>query len=365
MVRRAFLAALAALTLAGCSAKLTPDAVGTQPTAGAEPFVDAGTATPSSPLPPIEPSAVEEVVERVLPAVVNVRSDIGQPGRPPEGTGFIVHPDGIVVTNYHVVERAFEIEVVTNDGQRLEARAIGGDSAADLAVLRIDAEDLPSVPLGDSDQLRLGQDVVALGFALGLEGGPSVTTGIVSGLGRTIRAGGQSVETRTYEDVVQTDAAINPGNSGGPLVDLQGRVVGINTAGVGAAAAENVGFAIAINRARPIIEHAIEDPEGPAPLLGVSTQTVTPALVAQHGLAVDAGALVLAVPQGGPAEQAGIELEDVIVAVAGADVTGNASLQEQLLQHEPGATVEVTVMRGSETLTLEVTLGVRPLPIEQ
>src|SRR5919108_3558753 len=183
MVRRSFLAALAALTLAGCSAKLTPDAVGTQPPAGAAPFVAAGPATPSSPLPPIEPSAVEEVVERVLPAVVNVRSDIGQPGRPPEGTGFIVHPDGIVVTNYHVVERAFEIEVVTNDGQRLEARAIGGDSAADLAVLRIDAEDLPSVPLGDSDQLRLGQDVVALGFALGLEGGPSVTTVNFSGLG--------------------------------------------------------------------------------------------------------------------------------------------------------------------------------------
>src|SRR5919108_642102 len=219
MVRRAFLAALAALTLAGCSAKLTPDAVGTQPT------------------------------------------------------------------------------------------------AADLAVLRIDAEDLPSVPLGDSDQLRLGQDVVALGFALGLEGGPSVTTGIVSGLGRTIRAGGQDVETRTYEDVIQTDAAINPGNSGGPLVDRAGRVVGINTAGVGAGAAEDVGVAIAINRARTVLEHAIDDPHGPAPLLGVSTQTVTPELVAQFGLSVDTGVLVRTLGEDGPAAAAGIQAGDVIVAV--------------------------------------------------
>jgi S1-C subfamily serine protease len=360
MGRRAFLAALAALTLAGCSAKLTPvgTAAGTEP-AGA----DAG--TPSSPLPPIEPSAVEEVVERVLPAVVNVRSDIGQDGRPPEGTGFVVDPDGIVVTNYHVVERALGIEVVTNDGERLEARAIGADFAADLAVLQVDAEDLPTVPLGDSDQLGLGQDVVALGFALGLEGGPSVTTGIVSGLGRTIDAGGQGVETRTYEDVIQTDAAINPGNSGGPLVDLEGRVVGINTAGVGAGAAENIGFAIAINRARPVIEHAIEDPEGPAPLLGVSTQAVTPELVAQFGLSVESGALVRALAEDGPAAAAGIQAGDVIVAVAGEEVTGNASLQERLLEHEPEEPVEVTVVRGTETLTLEVTLGVRPLPIER
>jgi S1-C subfamily serine protease len=353
MSRKPILLLLAALTLAGCSAKLTP--AGT---------VSSAPATPASPLPPIEPSTVEEVVDRVLPAVVNVRSDIGQPGRTPEGTGFIVDPSGIVVTNYHVVERAFEIQVVTGDGQRFEARAIGGDFAADLAVLKVDAQGLPSVALGDSDQLRLGQDVVALGFALGLEGGPSVTTGIVSGLGRTIEAGGQGVETRTYEDVIQTDAAINPGNSGGPLMDLQGRVVGINTAGVGAGAAENIGFAIAINRARPIIEHAIEDPEGPTPLLGVSTETVDELEAVQEGLAVDRGALVAGLLPGGPADQAGIEVGDVIVAVAGNEVTDNDSLQERLLEHEPNETVEVTVVRGSETLTLEVTLGVRPLPIE-
>ena len=353
MGRKPIVLALAVLTLAGCSAKLAPTG-----TAGSPP------GTPASPLPPLEPSTVEEVVSRVLPAVVNVQTDIGQPGRPPEGTGFIVHEGGVIVTNYHVVERAFEIEVVTGDGERLQARAIGGDFAADLAVLKVDAEDLPTVPLGDSDQLRLGQDVVALGFALGLEGGPSVTTGIVSGLGRTIDAGGEGVKTRTYEDVIQTDAAINHGNSGGPLVDLRGRVVGINTAGVGAGAAENVGFAIAINRARPVIDHAMEDPEGPAPLLGVSTQPVTPVLAAQLSLSVDEGALVRALPAGGPAAEAGIEVGDVIVAVAGEEVTDNDSLQERLLEHDPDELVEVTVVRGTETLTVEVTLGVRPLPIE-
>jgi S1-C subfamily serine protease len=353
MGRKPIIVALAALTLAGCSAKLTPSGTVSSPPG-----------PPISPLPPVEPSTVEEVVDRVLPAVVNVRSDIGQPGRRPEGTGFVIRPDGVVVTNYHVVERAFEIEVVTSDGQRLEARAIGADFAADLAVLRVDAEGLPTVPLGDSDQLRLGQDVVALGFALGLEGGPSVTTGIVSGLGRTIDAGGQGVEPRTYEDVIQTDAAINPGNSGGPLVDLRGRVVGINTAGVGADAAENIGFAIAINRARPVIEHAIEDPEGPTPLLGVSTLTVDEMVAVQRGLSVEEGALVDGLLPDGPADRAGIEVGDVISAVAGDAVTGNSSLQERLLDHEPNETVEVTVVRGTETLTVEVTLGVRPLPIE-
>jgi S1-C subfamily serine protease len=353
MGRRPILLALAALTLAGCSAKLTPSGAVSSPPE-----------TPVSPLPPVESSTVEEVVDRVLPAVVNVRSDIGQPGRTPEGTGFVIRPDGVVVTNYHVVEGAFEIEVVTNDGQRFEARAIGGDFAADLAVLKVDAEDLPTVPLGDSDQLRLGQDVVALGFALGLEGGPSVTDGIVSGLGRTIEAGGQGVEPRTYEDVIQTDAAINPGNSGGPLVDLRGRVVGINTAGVGAGAAENIGFAIAINRARPVIDHAMEDPEGPTPLLGVSTLTVDDLVALQRGLTVEEGALVDGLLPDGPADQAGLEVGDVIVAVAGNEVIDNDTLQERLLEHEPNETVEVTVVR-SETLTVEVTLGVHPLPIER
>jgi serine protease Do len=321
-------------------------------------------ASPAPSLAPLEPSRIVEVVEGVGPAVVNVRTNLGQPGRTPEGTGFIIDSSGVVVTNFHVVEGAFEITVISADGRRFEARAIGADENADLAVLRVDATGLPSVELGDSDGLRLGETVVALGFALGLEGGPSVTSGIVSALGRTIRAGGAGTPTRTYEDVIQTDAAINPGNSGGPLVDLQGRVVGINTAGVQAAQAENIGFAIAINRARPIIEHAMEDPEGPSPLLGVTTQPVDELVALELDLAVDRGLLVIEVLANGPADRAGVEPGDVIVGIEGRDVTGHDSLQQGLLEHEPGETVEITVVRGSDTLTVRPVLGVRPLPIE-
>ncbi|MGH2723461.1 MAG: S1C family serine protease [Actinomycetota bacterium] len=323
------------------------------------------TAAPS-PLPPIAAGSnrIVEVVERVTPAVVNVRADVGAPGRQPEGTGFVIGSDGIVVTNFHVVEQAFRgVDVIMGDGRRFQARAIGADDNADLAILKLQSDEplnLPTVALGDSDTLRLGQTVVAMGFALGLQGGPSVTSGIVSALGRTIQAGDNG-QVRTYEDLIQTDAAINPGNSGGPLLDLDGQVVGINTAG--ASQAENIGFAISINRARPIIDHAIEDPDAPTPLLGVVTQTVDPLVVAELGLPVDRGVVVLDVLPGGPADDARIRTGDVIVGIDGEDVEDNDELQERLLDHEPGKEVSVQLVRsdGSEE-DVTVTLDVRPVP---
>jgi serine protease Do len=304
------------------------------------------------------------VVERVRPAVVNVRADVGS-GDAGEGTGFILREDGVVVTNYHVAEGAFTVHVITSDGTRYPARAIAADENADLAVLKIEASGLPTVPLGDSDRLQLGQTVLALGFALGLEGGPSVTSGIVSAVGRTIDAGGPGVATRTYEDVIQTDAAINPGNSGGPLVDLDGRVVGINTAGVGAASAENIGFAIAINRVKPLIDHATENPDDPSPLLGVTTEPIDAVLAASLGLPVDEGLLVRATLPEGPADEAGIAPGDVLTSLEGTPVRDNDQLQERLLDFQPGAAVEVGILSNGEARTVEVTLGVRPLPIEQ
>jgi len=328
--------------------------------------IGASPSAPASPVAPIDPGTqpIAAVVERVSPAVVNVTTNLaseagfGGGGRG-TGTGFIVREDGVVVSNFHVVDGAFSIEVFTASGDRYPARVIGGDPNADLAVLQVEASGLPTVELGDSDALRLGESVVALGFALGLEGGPSVTSGIVSQVGRTITAGAGAT-TNTLEDLIQTDAAINPGNSGGPLVDLGGRVVGINTAA--AQAAENIGFAIAINRARPIIEESMENPEAAAAYLGVSTSDLDAVTALQLGLEVDEGALVIDVAPGTAADEAGLRPRDVIIGIAGTTIADSADVSNALRQQEPGDTVELTVIREGGPITLEATLGARPLP---
>ena len=316
--------------------------------------------------------AVVAVVRTVLPAVVNVTAETGEAVGGSErrgvGTGFIVRADGIVVTNYHVVERAQRITVTTSgeDPTRYDARVIGGDPQADLAVLQIEASGLPTVTLGTSESLELGQQVVAIGYALALEGGPTVTTGVVSARDRTItvadaNCGECEDGRRTYTDVVQTDAAINPGNSGGPLVDLSGRVIGINTAG--STSAENIGFAIAIDAALPTIRDAEENPSGPVAYLGVSTVDVTPALVIQEGLSVGAGVFVVAVAPGSAAERAGIRAGDVIVAFAGRDVVAGRDLGELVRDRAPGERIEVDVVLGDGVRrTFTVILGVSPLP---
>jgi S1-C subfamily serine protease len=331
-------------------------------------------ASPTEPSPPSSPAGVRvgtggggggpvvRVVRAVLPAVVNVTTDqlrpslgIGGTSRG-VGTGFIVSPDGFIVTNWHVVEGASRIRVTTSEDppRTFEARVVGGDASADLAVLKVEATGLPTVPLGSSRDLQLGQRVVAIGYALALEGGPTVTAGIVSALGRVVEARDPACDpavcgqdqVRTYRDVIQTDAAINPGNSGGPLVNMRGEVVGINTAGIQAGAAENIGFAIAIDAARPTIEEAIRNPEAPVPYLGVGTVTVTPLLALQYGLAVDAGALVVDVAPGGPAERAGIRPGDVIVGFGGRPVGDSDALGAMIRSRAPGEAVEVAVVHG-------------------
>ncbi len=333
-------------------------------------------AVPGLPSPsPVLPATVQSdpivaVVKRVAPAVVNVTSStltqdaLGgvQPGKG-VGTGSIIRSDGVIVTNFHVVEGALNLKVTLPppDGHSFQARVIGGDSDHDLAVLKIGATNLPTVPLGNSSKLALGERVVALGYALALPGGPTVTSGIISGLARTVQVQDPSQGiTRTLEDALQTDAAINPGNSGGPLVDLGGNVIGINTAGN--TGAENIGFAIAIDAARGIIEQAMAHPNVPAAYLGVSSQTVDPGFAAQFGLSVDHGAYVVALATGGPAEKAGIKTGDVIVGFHGKDVTTDDELRNAILARKPGDQVAVVIVRasGSRT-TLTVTLGVRPV----
>jgi S1-C subfamily serine protease len=247
----------------------------------------------------------------------------------------------------------------------------GGDIQADLAILDIDAQDLPTVPLGDSEGLRLGQQVVAIGYALGLEGGPSVTAGIVSSLSREITVAdpncpvsdcGTSQE-RVYTDTIQTDAAINPGNSGGPLVDLAGNVVGINSAG--ANQAENVGFAIQIDSVEPTIFQAAENPEAPVAFMGISSTDVSdPQVQFELSPAVDAGALIVSVVSGGPADDAGVIDGDVVVEFDGASIETPDDLGEAIRAHRPGDQVKVVLVReGGERVTITLELGVNPVPL--
>jgi S1-C subfamily serine protease len=316
-----------------------------------------------------------QVVERVRPSVVNVNTDtfastpFGPQTGQGTGTGFIIRADGIVVTNYHVVEGAQRITVITPppNTARYDARVIGGDAAADLAVLKIDAEGLPVIPMGRSEDLMLGQRVVAVGYALALKGGPSVTTGIVSAIDRTITAQDPNYHptegedgTRTYSDVIQTDAAINPGNSGGPLLNLDGEVVGINTAGAGQA--ENIGFSIAIDAAEDTIQNAMSNPDAPVAYLGVVTQTVNPSLAYQFDLPVEQGAYVVDVAANGPADEAGIAGGDVIVSFDGRNVIASEQLGDLIHDRSPGDKVDIEIVNGTATETATATLGTNPLP---
>jgi serine protease Do len=326
---------------------------------------------------PAKGEPIETVVHDALPAVVNVTTDVFQPDRfgnvqqgKGVGTGFIVRQDGIVVTNCHVVEGGSKITVSTSAEKptQYDARVIGGDCQHDLAVLKIDATGLPTVPLGDSGALQLGQRVVAIGYALALEGGPTVTSGIVSSLDRTITVPDPSCTVcdngrRVYTDVVQTDAAINHGNSGGPLLDMAGHVVGINSAGDDNA--QNIGFAIGIDSVKSAIEQAINNPAAAAAYLGVSSETVTPAMAGQLGLAVDSGAYVVATTDGGPAAQAGVKDGDIIVAIDGKTVSSADDVGTILDGLQPGQSVSLD-LAGSNggTRSVDVTLGTRPLPTQ-
>jgi serine protease Do len=337
------------------------------------------TSPAASPLPPLDPGRepFAAVAARVLPSVVNVTTNVYQSsatGQPEQGrgvgTGFVVGANGVVVTNCHVVQGASRISVFTSEDRptRYGARVIGGDCEHDLAVLKIDAEGLPILTLGSSGDLRLGQRVVAIGYALALEGGPSVTGGIVSSLDRTIRGTDPQCTVcpsgvRTYSEVIQTDAAINHGNSGGPLVDMAGRVVGINSAG--SENAENIGFAIAIDSTKSAIDQAISEPLNATAYLGVSTRDVTADLAFQLGLPVESGALVLATLTNGPAAAAGIREGDVIVEVDGGSIEAAADLGRVLDTLKPGDEVGVQVIGSDgQERTISVKLGTKPLPTE-
>ena len=273
-----------------------------------------------------------------------------------EGTGFVISPDGVIVTNNHVVADAGgRIEVEFGDGTKQAAELLGRAPEYDLAVIKVDGRNLPTVKLGSSDSLAVGDQVVAVGNALALKGGLSVTEGIVSGKGRTVP---EDQTGTTLYDVLQTDAAINPGNSGGPLVNAAGEVVGINTALAGGS--QNVGFAISIDSAKAVIAQLQAGKRVSVAFLGVQTTDVTPAIARSLNLATKNGAVIKEVTNGQAAEQAGLRVNDVIVAIGGNRVTGPEDVGAQIRRFTPGNDVQVSVERGGKTESIKVTLGTRP-----
>jgi len=280
--------------------------------------------------------AVMDVVDKVAPSVVNVRAGRGG------GSGVVIAPDGLVLTNSHVVERASGADVILNDGRRLQGDVVGRDPSTDLAVLRVGASSLPTAMLGDSDGLRVGQLVIAIGDPFGFQS--TVTTGVVSALGRSLHGR----DGRLIENVIQTDAALNPGNSGGPLVDTRAQVVGINTAVI--ATAQGICFAVPSSTARSVAGALIRDGRVRRAYLGISAAPtpVGRALAGRLGLAVSEGVRVLEVVPGSPADRAGLRPGDLIVLVAGATVPTLSALQRVLSAERIGAAVPVTAIRRGE-----------------
>jgi serine protease Do len=272
------------------------------------------------------------------------------------GTGFIIDEDGYIVTNNHVItidsgEPAQKITVTLSDGRQFPARIAGRDAPTDLAVLQIDADGLIPVEMGSSAALQVGDDVLAIGNALDLPGGPTVTKGVVSAKGRLIQQDGI-----TIPDVIQTDASINPGNSGGPLVNRQGEVVGITTAVI-RGQAEGIGLVISIDSARPIVEELIANGRVDRGFLGVSIVEITPSLADSFDLGVDHGIGIRDVQKGDPADKGGLKPGDVIVELAGEKIDNSGDLFQALTEHRAGETVTVDFYRDGKRMSTEVTLG--------
>jgi serine protease Do len=307
-------------------------------------------------------SDVERAVETVRPAVVFLSVQVqttGAFGMPGEqegvGSGVIFDESGHILTNNHVIEDATMIDVVLPDGRSFEGTVIGRSPDRDLAIVEIDTdEELPVAELGVSADLRIGQSVVAIGNALGLPGGPTVTTGVVSAVGRTIPAGpGQP----PIENLIQTDAAINPGNSGGPLINLNGEVIGINTARI--QQAEGIGFAVSVDTARSFVQQVVE--QEPQPYIGIGGLDISPALAQQQGLPVERGILILNVSPGTPAEDAGIQPGDILLAMNEIELNSVADLQGELENHQPGDEVTLLFNRDGSETEVSLTLGESPI----
>src|SRR5712671_1745326 len=275
------------------------------------------------------------------------RRNFNTPRQTGIGSGVIVTKDGYILTNNHVVDGADEVKVAMTDGREFTAKVIGRDPKSDIAVIKIDAQDLPVVTMADSDKVEVGDVVLAIGNPFGI--GQTVTTGIVSATGRSGAVG------LDYEDFIQTDAAINPGNSGGALVDADGRLIGINTAILSRSGGnQGIGFAIPANLTRDVMGSLIKDGHVTRGFLGVMIQDVTPALAKQFNLKDSTGALVGDVTPRSPAERAGFKTGDVILEFNGKKVSDSRHLKLEVARVSPGEAVPVKILRDGSNKTLEV-----------
>ena len=297
--------------------------------------------------------AVTRVVDQVGPAVVRVEPH-GLHGRAGVGSGVIISPDGLVLTNSHVVHGSPSTQLLLSDGRTTQARVVGNDPDADLALLRAESDSLPFAKLGNSKNLKRGQIAIAIGNPLGFES--TVTAGVVSALGRSLR----SRTGRLIDDVIQTDAALNPGNSGGPLVSSKGEVIGINTAVI--AGAQGICFAVASNTADFVVSELIRHGQVRRAYIGVSAQTtpVPRRFALAAGIDNSTGATVITLEPGSPAARAGLELGDVVVALDGASVKGVDDLIRHLTAERIGREVTVTVLRQGSVRSVRLTPERRP-----
>ena len=345
----------------------TPVPTATPASIEATPTPAAVTPTPAPPTPTPQPPPVAvlppvaDAVEKAIPSVVSITTETVVRGlffNFPDtgaGSGLIIRSDGYVATNYHVVQGSSDILVHLPGGRTEKALVVGYDDVTDIAVLKINETDLPAAVFANSDDLRMGHWVITIGNALGLKGGPTVTLGIVSGLGRTI-----TTERPPYAfyDLIQTDAAINTGNSGGPLVNIAGEVVGINQARL--PQAQGMGFAISASTARPIIESLIEIGRVIRPKIGFDGDNITPSIASELNLRVDEGVIVTRMSRDGPAYKAGIRLGDVITGIDGTPTPDVAGWLGLLWSYSPGDEIKVEYLRNNKLNSATVKLVERP-----
>jgi len=328
---------------------------------------------PSSSPPVVAPGSLSAAAKKASPAVVSIntskaarrnpRNDdpwfrffFGDQGDQPQiglGSGVIVSTDGYILTNNHVVEGADEIEVILNDSRHAHAKVIGTDPDTDLAVLRIELDKLPVIVLGNSDNLEVGDQVLAIGNPFGV--GQTVTSGIVSALGRN------QLGINTFENFIQTDAAINPGNSGGALIDVAGSLQGINTAIYSRSGGSmGIGFAIPVSTAKQVLEDIVKEGKVTRGWIGVEPNDLSPELAETFGVKASKGVIITGVLQNGPAARAGLRPGDVITAVGEKQIGNVQELLTAVAGLKPGNASRFALQRGSDKMELEVTPGLRP-----